>query len=103
MSKVERYWPVALSSVPLALGAFFLLTDTAWRLMGCPAEVYPEAAFLLIVGPAAFVSFLLAIKAATNNSPSLARRALIVGSVVLSAICVGLTLLFIWPTGGKCL
>ena len=59
MTKVHRYWPVALSGFCLVIAAYFALTDTAYRLTGCPVEVYPEAGFLFIVAPAALVALIL--------------------------------------------
>ena len=102
VTKVQRYWPVALSSVCLVVAAYFALTDTAYRLTGCPVETHPEAGFLFIVLPAAFVALILAVRGGVAEVSSQSRKKSLVGSLALSLICVGLTLALIWPTGSSC-
>jgi hypothetical protein len=102
MTKVQRYWPVALSGACFATATYLSLTDTAYRMMGCPIEVYPEAGFLLVVGPFALIALVLAIKGAAPEHRSRFERISVIGSVVLSVFCVGLTVLLLWPTGSGC-
>lgn len=102
MTKVQQSWPVVLSGGCLVVAAYFTLTDTAYRMSGCPSEVYPEAGFLLLVGPTAFIALLLAITGMGAKARSRLRRVSVSGSVLLSAVCIGFTLLSIWPTGSSC-
>lgn len=102
MNQVQRYLPVALSGACVIVAAYFTLTDTAYRLMGCPSDIYPELGFLLIVAPVAVTALTLSIIGmSVQNRPRL-QRASIIGSVVFSTVSIILTLWSVWPTGGSC-
>lgn len=102
MAKEQRYWPMALSGVCLAVALYYSVTDSAYRSEGCPSEVYPEAAFLFIAVPVALLALLLATKIAFTNVGSRSRRSLFTTSVALSSLCLAMTALFLWPTGSNC-
>lgn len=102
MTQVQRYLPVALSGACVIVAAYFTLTDTAYQLMGCPSDTYPEAGFLLIVDPVAATALTLSIMSMNGQNRPRLQRASIIGSVVLSTLSVILTLWLVWPTGSSC-
>lgn len=102
--KVASYSPIALSGFCLVLAAYFTVTDTAWRLSGCPSEVYPEYGFLFFIIPASFAALVLPIKGTfpRNRSNPRANRRQTILSLALSVLCLALTTASIWPTNSVC-
>ena len=102
MARVQKYWPLALSGICLAVALYFSFTNTAYVLEGCPVEVYPEAGFLFIVGAAALLALIFAARIAFAELPARSGRTSFIASVALSAVCLALTAVSIWPTGSSC-
>ncbi|WP_028970072.1 hypothetical protein [Sphingomonas sp. URHD0057] len=102
MINMQRYWPLGLSGICLAVALYFSFTNTAYVLEGCPIEVYPEAGFLFIVAPAALIALILAITATLMDARARSRILLLIASGALSALCLALTMVSIWPTGSSC-
>jgi hypothetical protein len=94
MTKSQRLLSLGLAGVALAVALYFTFTNTAWRLIGCPEQDYPEIAFAYLFTPAALMAF---IPASLGQG-----KAALIASVTLSSLCLVLTVILVWPTGGNC-
>jgi hypothetical protein len=99
------YWPVVLSIACLAAAVYFSLTNTAYVIIGCPYDVYPEAFFIFFVAPAALLALVLSVLAVRSKFKSRWRlyKVAISISLALSAFCVLTVIyLFVTPTTSAC-
>jgi cytochrome bd-type quinol oxidase subunit 2 len=98
VAKTLRYAPMFFSGACLASALFFSVTDTAFRLRGCRSEDYPELFFLILVAPVAVAAVATAILALRS-----ARKWPFASSIVLSVLCVAMTIFaLIEPGSGGC-
>jgi hypothetical protein len=102
VAKVQKYWPMVLSGTCLAATVYFTLTDKAYVLEGCPVEAYPELGFFFVIGPAALLALMLAVRVGFANLSARSRRTSLIASVALCVVCLALTAVSIWPTSGSC-
>lgn len=98
MSIVRPYWPLGLSMISLLVATYFTITDKAYLIRGCRVEDYPEAAFLLFIGPAALLAFVFGLLGARTRD-----RKHVGASVALSLVSIAGTLaILVEPGGGIC-
>ena len=95
MSIARPYWPLGLSAISLLVATYFTFTEKAYLIRGCRVEDYPEAAFILFIGPAALIAFAFALLSVRSQD-----RKHIGTSVALSVASIGATVAVLFEAGG---
>jgi hypothetical protein len=105
MSKAKLYWPALLSLICFVIAVYFTFTNTAYVMMGCPEDTYPEAAFLVIGIPASVIAFgasILAARSKQESRPKLYWLQLAT-SLALSGLCIWMIAgVFVPPATSTC-